>query len=461
MALWGIPGLAVGIVDHGETAYARGFGVQSLDTHVPVTVDSTFCIQSISKCFVATAVMQMVERRKIWLDAPVVQYLPYFRLDDDRFRQITVHQMLSHTSGLPDMSEVEYNELISHPEYDDLAAERYVRSLSSRKMIAAPGEHFRYSNIGYCILGDLIGKVSGQIFEEYMRDNILRPAGMQDSTFLIAEVDRQRLAMPHLRSPEMIVNPIYPYHRGDAPASFLHSSVVDMCHWIICCLNQGVFDGHRLLNPSSFDLMWTPVVQRRSSSAFYRYGGIGWTVGEFEGLRTISHGGGGFGWTGFLAMLPEKQCGFIFLCNEESTARERIIEAVTRAMLDQEPRAGTVSWMVPINHALEEGGIQAAYARYAELQESGGQEYHFDEYDLVSLMYQLVGAGKVELAIEVLNLNLRAFPDDVNSYLYLAKIYLQKGQLARARESLEKALAVQPANTEATEMLKSFTPSGA
>ena len=116
MARWDIPGLAVGIVQGDEIVYAKGFGVQSLETQAPVTLDSVFCVQSVSKCFVATAVMQLAERGKLDLDAPLVQYLPYFQMDDERYRQITIRQALSHTSGMPDMDESEYVELVAHPE---------------------------------------------------------------------------------------------------------------------------------------------------------------------------------------------------------------------------------------------------------------------------------------------------------------------------------------------------------
>jgi CubicO group peptidase (beta-lactamase class C family) len=112
VARWGIPGLAVGIVQDDEIVYAKGFGVQSLETQTPVTLDSIFCVASVSKAFVATAVVQLAERGKINLDAPIVQYLPYFQLDDERYPQITSRQILSHTSGMPDMDESEYDELV-------------------------------------------------------------------------------------------------------------------------------------------------------------------------------------------------------------------------------------------------------------------------------------------------------------------------------------------------------------
>jgi CubicO group peptidase (beta-lactamase class C family) len=432
---WGVPGLGVGIVQDSEIVYARCFGVQSLDTRAPVTQDSIFCVASIAKCFVASAVMQLVERGKVDLDAPLAGYLPYFRLDDDRYREMTIRQMLSHTAGMPDMEESEYDELVSHPEADTGAAERYVRNLSHMKMAAAPGERFFYSNIAYNVLGDLIAKISGQTFEDYMREHILRPAGMPESTFFYPEVPQDRLAVPHLRTPKMIVNPSYPYHRADAPASFLHTTVVDMCHWGIACLNGGVYDGQRFLSPASCDLMWTPVVDR-GSPPLYESHGLGWVLGHFEGLKTVAHGGGGFGWADFFLLLPEVNQAFVIMSNEESSARSRFIRAVLNAMLGREPEVGKVSWMIPINQALQEGGIQAVYACYAQIKDS--PEYFFDEYELVSLVYQLMSVKKFDLAIEVLKWNLQAFPQGAETYHLLGKLYLQKGEPQQAEEMFQQ-----------------------
>lgn len=453
MARWGIPGLGVGIVAGDEIVYAKGLGVQSLDTATPVSPGSVFCVASITKCFVATAVMQLVEQGKICLDAPLIQYLPYFKLDDERYPSITIRQMLSHTSGMPDMEESEYDQLVAHPEYDEGAAERYIRGLSPRKMAATPGERFLYSNIAYNVLGGVISAVSGQTFEAYMKEHVLLPAGMTDSTLFYPEIAQDRLAVPHLRSPAMIVNPVYPYHRADAPASFLHSTVVDMCHWCCACLNRGVYAGQRLLTPASYDLMWTPVAQW-GYPPFYEDIGLGWTLGHFEGLKTVSHGGMGFGWTDFLIMLPARNRAAIILCNEESSARSRTRQAVIDVMLDREPQVGTVSWMIPVSQALIEGGLRAAYARCTEIKNSPVQEYFFDEEELVDLAYQLASVKKIDLAIDIMELNLHVFPQHMDSYLYLAKFQLQNGQRARAEETLMKALAIRPGNAAAAELLE-------
>jgi CubicO group peptidase (beta-lactamase class C family) len=449
VARWRIPGMAVGIVQGDEVIHAKGFGVQSLETQTPVTVDSIFCTASVSKCFVATAVMQLVECGKINLDAPLVNYLPYFQMDDERYRQITIRQMLSHTSGMPDMEEGEYDEFLSHPEWDDGAAERYVRGLRGMKLIADPGERFSYSNIAYNVLGDLIAKASVKSFETYMREQILIPAGMPNSTFLLADVPFDRLAVPHLRSPEVKVSPIYPYHRADAPASFLHSTVLDMCHWGIANLKRN------LLSSANYDLMWTPVAERGySRPSMCEEVGLGWTLGHYKDVRTVSHGGMGFGWTDFLLILPEKDYAAVVLCNEESFARTRTIRAIADAILGQIPQANAVSWMVPISQSLAVGGIQSAYKCYTELKGDEKEEYYFDEDDLINLSLQLVSSGKIDMAIEVLGLNIHAYPEYIESYLEQAKLYLKKGKNGLSEKVLQKALSIEPENDVASNLLE-------
>lgn len=458
---WDLPGLAVGIVQGDEIVYAAGFGVQSLDSCTPVTLESIFCVASVSKCFVATAVMQMVESGKIDLAASPGRYLPYFRMDDERCRQITIRQMLSHTSGMPDMDEQEYDEMVRRPEWDEGAAERYVRSLAGRKLIADPGGRFQYSNIAYNVLGDVLAKVSGRSFESAVREGLLRPTGMPDSTFLLAEVPSNLLARPHLRSPELRLNPIYPYHRADAPASFLHATLVDMCHWAITCLHRGRVHETSLLSPAAFEQMWTPVADWGfSRPSMYEQMGLGWTLGHYKNESTISHGGMGFGWSDFLLLLPEKNSAAVVLCNGESFARTRIVHALADALLGLKPQANTVSWMVPISRALAEGGLQAAFARYRELKAEGQHEFYFEPEDLLGLSQQLLSAGKPDLAIGVLGLNIHAFPEYPASYLEQAKLYLRKGEPAPAEDALIKILSIQPDNAAAIRLLDQIHPQG-
>jgi CubicO group peptidase (beta-lactamase class C family) len=419
MTRWDIPGLGVGLVENGEITYARGFGVQSLATGAPVTPDSLFCIASITKVFVATAIMQLVEQGKLDLDAPLLHYLPDFQLEDERLPRVTLGQVLSHTASLPDFDEAEYDLLVAHPEYDDASPERLMRSLASRQMIADPGQRFAYSNIGFDLLGVLIARLTGETFEDYLTANVLRPAGMPASALSHLQIPPERLAVPHIRTPIMQVNPIYPYHRADVPASFLHSSVLEMCNFAITSLKGASGETPSLLSPATYQKMWTAVADR-GYPPFYEHHSLGWVLGHFNGFKTVSHGGGGFGWTDFFTILPERNAAAVILCNEESSARSRTLRAAVDVLLGHPPEVGSVSWMVPVSQALSRGGIQAARAYYGEIKDD--PNYFFDEDELITLVYQLQSVKKFELAAQVLELNLEVFPNHTESQHMLAAL---------------------------------------
>lgn len=215
MASFEIAGLAIGIVRDDEVVYAKGFGVKNIETREPVTASSLFHLASLSKVFVATAVMQLTEQGKLDLDTSIVDYLPYFTLNDERSRAITARQMLSHVSGMPDEEMYYWDQ----PQYDEGALERYVRGLANLSLLFEPGERFSYSNMAYEVLGDLIAKLSGQPFEEYMREHLLDPLGMSTSTFFKHEVPTELGVTPHVSVPQLMPSPVYPYDRAHAPSS--------------------------------------------------------------------------------------------------------------------------------------------------------------------------------------------------------------------------------------------------
>jgi CubicO group peptidase (beta-lactamase class C family) len=318
-----IPGFAIGVIQDNRLVYAHGFGVKNLaHDHDPVTPRSLFHMASITKTFVATSIMQLVEAGKINLDAPVVQYLPYFRLADERYQTITVRQMVTHTSGIPDVEDYEWGK----PQYDDGALERYVRSLSNQKLIFAPGTDLRYSNMAFEVLGDLIAKVSGESFDDYVQHHILTPLKMQDSTLLIKKTNPKLMTWGHERDKDGHVFPskVYPYNRMHSPSSNLHSNVEDMARWAIANLNHGELDGKRILEEQAYDIMWKPahklsdILRERD---FGRRGfesdgvGISWFQGEYRGTATVSHSGSDTGYATFLVLLPEKKIAVVLMAN--------------------------------------------------------------------------------------------------------------------------------------------------
>lgn len=314
------PGLVVGIIKNRRVTYAKAFGVAKIGGNKPVTTRSVFHMASVTKPFVATAIMQLVERGKLNLDARLVEYLPYFRMKDERYKDITVRQVLSHVAGMPDVEDYGWDK----PEYDEGALERYVRGLSERSLIGAPGEKFAYSNIGFEVLGDVIAKASGMNFEDYVRRNILAPLGMKHSTLLIRSVNTQQLVTPHLchKSGEVTVSNVFPYNRPHAPSSTLYSTIEDMNRWALANLNRGELDGRRILQASSYDLLWKPQVDvpEPPNAPYDVKVGLSWFLLGHQGHRLVGHGGSDRGFQTFLVLAPDDGVAVVMMINCSSDA---------------------------------------------------------------------------------------------------------------------------------------------
>ena len=333
------PGLAIAVVEGNRVVYARGFGVKRLGTDDPITSRSLFHMASITKTFVATSVMQLVEQGKIDLDAPVVRYLPYFRMADDRYRTITVRQMVTHSSGMPDVEDYEWDK----PQYDDGSLERYVRSLSDRRLRFAPGDKFQYSNMAFEILGDVIAKVSGQSFDDYVQDHILTPLRMKDSTLLVRRADAGLLTWGHEidAADRPFPSRVFPYNRVHSPSSNLHSNVLDMARWAMANMNHGELEGRRILQASTHELMWKrardlggPAPAPSTPSPV----GISWFLGEYRGTAMAGHSGGDTGYATDLAMLPEKKIAVVWMMNSDWRDSRGLTPAALDVALGREPQ---------------------------------------------------------------------------------------------------------------------------
>ena len=149
LAETGGPGMAVGIVDQGKLRCAQGFGVVRNDSEQPVTAHTNFHMASVSKPFVAAAIVNQISEGRVSLDAPVTRYIPTFRLADPRYRKITIRHLLNHTSGLSDVDDYGWDK----PEQDEQALARYVAGLKTMRLRRNPGSRFYYSNIGFEMLG--------------------------------------------------------------------------------------------------------------------------------------------------------------------------------------------------------------------------------------------------------------------------------------------------------------------
>ena len=318
-------GLAVGVSVRGKTIYAEGFGTRVQGSNFPVTTRTVFHMASVTKPFVATAVMQLVEAGKVSIDSPLVKYLPYFRMNDPRAPSITVKEILNHTSGMPDVADYRWR----FPEYDDGALERYVRGLKDSSLVFDPGTQFRYSNIGFEVLAEMIAKVSGESFEGYIQRHILTPLGMRHTTLLMTDVDSANLTLGAIRDSTgaVVVSPTYPYNRPHAASSTLHSNVEDMLRWGNAVLRGGELNGRRIVSADGVRRLTTTTFDRTPERrAAYEHDhrpmpydsmgvALSWFISWKDGRKTIFHQGGDMGFHSYLMIVPDDSLVIVAMAN--------------------------------------------------------------------------------------------------------------------------------------------------
>jgi CubicO group peptidase (beta-lactamase class C family) len=442
-------GLAVGIVLDTQIVYAKGFGVQNIETKEPLTPDSLFSIASISKTFVATAIMQLVDQGKIALDTPLVTCLPYFHIADARYKQITISQMLSHISGMPDIEDYMWEP----PAYDDGALERYVRNMGKVTLEFPPGEKFVYSNTAYDILGLVIAEVSGQSFEDYIEQHILLPLGMQNSTFLYKKASPARITSPYLSLPNLEAAPLYPYYRDHAPCGSLHTNMMELSHWAIANLNKGQFDGSQVISPASHDLLWQPRVMVDNKNPD-EYIGLCWFLGKYKGEKTVGHTGGDIGFRTNLALLPDKSAGVVVLSNTYPAPTDAITNALLDIILGNEPSPPKPGILRILNPALKTRGVEAALEVYHRMKAAQPDDYDFSSEQFAIVGYVLIEIRKLAEAKDVLRLGIEIDPKSDRLYYEMARAMMQSGEIDKAIQNCRQCLTINPDHWEAAKLLR-------
>ena len=330
MSDWNIGGIAVALVDDQRIVYAAGFG--------EARRDSLFRVGSISKLFNAIAVMQQVEAGKLALDAP----LPADVLPLNPFPgapAVTLRQILCHRSGLP-------RESAAGGYFDDsqpsLAAT--LASLPSSVLVTRPGEKTRYSNVAPSLAGLLVERASGQTFEDYQRDHLLRPLGLTHSAWTLARTPRKRIATSHMRVADGHGGwkrrraPLFDL--GTLPASNLFSTAEDLARFASALLA----DGGGLVKGETLHEMWRPQLTQDSEGF-----GLGFIVGKFREHRTISHNGAVYGYSSLLVLLPEEKLAAVVLGNEDVVngrirhIGDTALSLLLAAKLDEKPPAPAIS----------------------------------------------------------------------------------------------------------------------
>jgi CubicO group peptidase (beta-lactamase class C family) len=257
-----VPGVAVGIVHRGVEQYAFS-GVTSIKN--PLTVDEATLFQfgSTGKTFTATAIMRLMERGDLDLDAPVRTYLPEFALQDENVaREATVLNLLNHTAGWE-------GDLSDNTGDGDDALERYVALMKDIKQVTPLNATVSYNNASLSVAGRIIEKITGKTYEAAMRELVLDPLGLNDTLFFMTEIMMRRFAVGHMQEEDGSIHlaPSWAIPRGNAPAGGMSATAADQIRWARFHLGDGTAaDGTRVLSAESVQRMQQPTVSMPGSA---------------------------------------------------------------------------------------------------------------------------------------------------------------------------------------------------
>jgi len=471
-----VAGVAVAVV-RDEEVVSRGFGVRDLGTGAPVTPETMFHLASVSKPFVATALVSLATARDAGtrlfdLDAPVIEWVPEFTLADGRAGEVTARTLLSHSSGLPDVAEYGWHD----PQLGDDALSEFVRSLSRWRLQSEPGSTFSYSNAGYELLGLLLSRVTGTTFEDAVRRQVLAPLGMRDSTFLRGEVPEHLAASPHVGMPLSVPDGAYPYTRRHAPSSTLHSNLVEMCRWMVAHLEPaggsagGSNRSWTRLDAALLDLMWQPVVPV-GAPPWEEAAALGWAVGTYRGHGTLSHSGADPGFGSKLVLVPGCRTGVVVLANSNTVPTGTLAAAAldvaladgfprTSGPTARGPREGVEALRAllppvvgPVAEALTTSGPDAAQAEFHRLAAVEPAELDLDDEVFIDAVWGAIELHRTSMVWPLLRVWTELRPDSSAAWTMTGWAHQVDGQIELASSSLRRALDLDPQNHEATLIL--------
>jgi len=309
MASQHVPGLSLAVIDHGRTVKLKSYGQANLETGTLMTPDSVVQIGSLTKSFTAAAVMLLVQDHKLGLDDPISRYIGEA---PSAWRDITIRQLLNHSSGLAtDGIATNAKTILA-----DFSESEFLASAAALPVQAPPGTAFAYSNLGYDLLAVIISRVSGQSYGDFLQTRIFRPAGMSATHVADRTAITPNRVQGYLwvRGALRLCLPLSPTRfRGSAS---LQSTLRDLIRW------DAVLNGNTLLTPDSRKQMWTAGVLNDGKATGY---GFGWEVSQVNGHPLIAHNGAMNGFLSSLQRYPDDHVTVIVTINQSDLAESRRI----------------------------------------------------------------------------------------------------------------------------------------
>ena len=316
------PGVSVAVVEHGEYEWAQGFGLADVENNVPASEHTLFRLASISKSLTAVGAMQLVERGKLDLDAPIQKYCPAF---PEKQKPITTRELMGHLAGIRHYKEGPDDLEIGNTKHFENPIQGGLDFFKSEPLLSDPGTKFHYSTQGYTVVGCVIEGASGAKYVDFIRQNVFAPAGMEHT-----QVDNRFTIIPYrtrfyqkTESGE-VQNADFLDSSYKIPGGGWLSSAEDMAHFEVAILSD------KLIKRSTRDLMWTPLKPTGEAPNGYA---LGWGNATEGSIHYVSHSGGQQGTSTNFIIAPEQGAGVVVLVNMEGADSGELAKEILKILV--------------------------------------------------------------------------------------------------------------------------------
>ncbi|GGD66774.1 serine hydrolase [Emticicia aquatilis] len=331
-----VPGIAVAVIKDDKVIHAKGYGVRSLKTQQKVDENTLFGVASNSKAYTAAALGMLVDEKKIKWDTKVTDIIPEFKLYNPYVtEEFTIRDLLCHRSGMG----LGAGDLMMWPDSSDFTKTDIIHNLRYLKPVSSFRSKYDYDNNLYIVAGEVVARVSGTSWEDFVEKRIMQPLGMTKTAASLSRLkDKSNVIDPHAPVNGKVQAIGIDWSETANAAGGIYSSVSDMSKWVIAQINGGKYgDGSkRLFSQEVHEEMWTPqtIIPVRGPTAYnthFSSYGLGWFLSDVKGYKQATHTGGLAGIVTQVTILPEMKLGIIVFTNQQVGAA---FTAITNTIKD-------------------------------------------------------------------------------------------------------------------------------
>jgi CubicO group peptidase (beta-lactamase class C family) len=436
-----IPGLQIAVVQHGKIALLKSFGIANIQNSIPVTNQSIFSINSCTKAFTGVAIMQLVEDGKLDIASPVSRYLDGLPTG---WQSITIRQLLTHVSGLPNIvADDNTGKLVGEGGQDSA----WVKVVTM-PMEFVTGERYKYNQTNYILLGKIIDKLGNKSFAQVFKERQFAVAGMiqtgfGDSRDVIANKTQSYRYYSNLDgislAKETLCNVYEEFPPFRRTASGMNSTATDLARWIIA-----LQAGKLLKTKTALNTLWAPGTFNSGLPTLWS---LGWkTINRAKHPVVMATGGS----RSAFYIYPEDNLAIVILTNLVFSNPEQFMDAVAGYYIPDMRSAQSIHIL---RTQLKKRGFEHAIEAINE-EKKKNSYFQVSEADLNAWAYRMLTIGQNKEALEIFNTNVSLYPNSWNVYDSYGEGLLKNGQREEATKMYKRSLELNPNNEGAKKILR-------